>query len=506
MQSHVSRAHSSARRRQSAPGRLTGVRIAVDASRDCSSGTDRHGSRRRPSRRDTAGAWRLAATIDAHHWLLTAGMSSEIEQLERHVGLEQRVRLALVEHAAAQIGKPLLLERRRGHRRLELLVSHGAPPAVARPRTPSRRALRDRQRSARRYGSPRRQTCGMPTRLQHVAQRRIVPAEHRVVRRQRHDDGVDLVEHALVQRAQRRRPVCARRSRRLDTCRRARRPGRRRCARRRRRRRFPTGPLRRRRRRRAIRSLHAASAPSTGAPVEQHARTGERRARAIVVGSVALASRHVALGLQLPERREQREDLGSGDARNDRGAERDQAPGRSPRRVGARDLAGGDRRQTASGPRPTTARRTARACAPRRRRGTSAPRDCSRSNKHDGRQRSRHCPAHQLTQIEKALVVGVRRARNDDARRVARDAGQCVLDQVPKPAGKMPRLEMRVGRGRRRATLLGRSPARKPAARTISTGTDGHEAPRSIERLASRSRVMAQMTPAARSCSTPAAP
>ena len=40
----------------------------------------------------------------------------KIEQLERHVGLQQRVRLAFIEHAAAEIGEPLLLECRCGDR------------------------------------------------------------------------------------------------------------------------------------------------------------------------------------------------------------------------------------------------------------------------------------------------------------------------------------------------------------------------------------------------------
>ena len=72
----------------------------------------------------------------------------EIEQLERHVGLHQRVRLPLVEHAAPQIGEPLLLERRRGHRGVELLVSHDAPPFAPRRRLRARRAARDPQGSA----------------------------------------------------------------------------------------------------------------------------------------------------------------------------------------------------------------------------------------------------------------------------------------------------------------------------------------------------------------------
>src|SRR4030095_8453595 len=64
------------------------------------------------------------------------GNVHEVEQLEGHVGLQQRIRLAIVEYATAQVGKPLLLERRCRHCRLELAVSHGASPAVARPRTP----------------------------------------------------------------------------------------------------------------------------------------------------------------------------------------------------------------------------------------------------------------------------------------------------------------------------------------------------------------------------------
>ena len=65
----------------------------------------------------------------------------KIEQLERDVGLQQRIWLALVEHAAAKLREPLLLECRRGQRRVELLVSHGAPRATARPMTPACRAV-----------------------------------------------------------------------------------------------------------------------------------------------------------------------------------------------------------------------------------------------------------------------------------------------------------------------------------------------------------------------------
>src|SRR6185295_12853722 len=57
----------------------------------------------------------------------------KIEQLERHIGLQQRVRLAFLEHATPQIGEPLLLKRRCCERGAELLFSQHAPP-VARMR------------------------------------------------------------------------------------------------------------------------------------------------------------------------------------------------------------------------------------------------------------------------------------------------------------------------------------------------------------------------------------
>jgi hypothetical protein len=66
----------------------------------------------------------------------------EIEQLEGDVGLHQRIRLTLVEHPAAQIGEPLLLERRRGNGGVELLgipispIRHGVPPRLAPLRPP----------------------------------------------------------------------------------------------------------------------------------------------------------------------------------------------------------------------------------------------------------------------------------------------------------------------------------------------------------------------------------
>jgi hypothetical protein len=41
------------------------------------------------------------------------------------------------------------------------------------------------------------------TRVEHVTQHRIVPTEHRIVGRQRYDDGIDLVEPALRQAPQR---------------------------------------------------------------------------------------------------------------------------------------------------------------------------------------------------------------------------------------------------------------------------------------------------------------
>ena len=147
------------------------------------------------------GAWRLAATIAAHHWLLTAGISTRSNS-SNGTSACSSAWLTIVEHAAAQIGEPLLLERRCRHCRLELAVSHAAPPAVARQRTPSHRALRDRQGWS--YGSQRKTDveCDAPS-----ARRAAPDSPNRTPHRpgQRHDDGIDLVEHALRHAAQRQR-------------------------------------------------------------------------------------------------------------------------------------------------------------------------------------------------------------------------------------------------------------------------------------------------------------
>ena len=58
----------------------------------------------------------------------------EIEQLKGHVGLQQRVGLALVEDPAAQVCEPLFLECGGGNRGVEFLFSHEAPPGARRPR------------------------------------------------------------------------------------------------------------------------------------------------------------------------------------------------------------------------------------------------------------------------------------------------------------------------------------------------------------------------------------
>jgi hypothetical protein len=67
----------------------------------------------------------------------------------------------------------------------------------------------------------------------------------------------------------------------------------------------------------------------------------------------------------------------------------------------------------------------------------------------DWRERRRHSSAHELAQVKEALVVGVRRARDDDARRVSETAREGVFNEVPQPARKDAAFEMHVGRGRR---------------------------------------------------------
>ena len=203
------------------------------------------------------GAWRLAATIAAHHWLLTAGMSTRSNSSNgtsacssaygwRSSNTRRRrsanhcfwnADAATVASSCLSAMPRLLQSRGSGHHRVERCVIGRGWPLV-------RIAAKTDVWNA--------------TRIQHVAERRIVPTEHRIVRGQRHDDGIDLVEHALRHSGATRQRVCAHRSSRLDICRRARLPGRRRSARPRRRRRFPTGRLRQRRRRHAIRSLRAA--------------------------------------------------------------------------------------------------------------------------------------------------------------------------------------------------------------------------------------------------------
>ena len=50
----------------------------------------------------------------------------------------------------------------------------------------------------------------------------------------------------------------------------------------------------------------------------------------------------------------------------------------------------------------------------------------------NGRERGRYTPPHELTKIEKALVVGVRCARDDDTCRVRETAREGVLDELTK--------------------------------------------------------------------------
>ena len=206
---------------------------------------------------------------------------------------------------------------------------------------------------------------------------------------------------------------------------------------------------------------------------EQHAWAGQRRPHRDPARSVA-RHLHVAIGFHLPEGREQREDFRSRDPRND-AAKRDQAPGRSTGGIRSRDLSA----EIVGRRHPARCRgQLVEQCAHARHvvgRHVRAAR-LQQVEQDDGRERRRHSPAHELTKVEKALVVGVRRARDDDARRVSETSCRAR----PRQGGEAGSGRCR---GSRCASAAGVGPeapraitGRKPAARTISTGTDGHEA------------------------------
>src|SRR4030095_12437852 len=147
-------------------------------------------------------AWRLAATIAAHHWLLTAGMSTRANNSNgtsawsraygcRSVKTPRRrsanhcfwnADAATVASSWLSAMPRLLQSRGSGHHRVEpCVIGRGWPLVRIATQTDVWNA----------------------TRVQHVTERGIVPTEHRIVRGQRHDDGLDLVEPALRHAAQR---------------------------------------------------------------------------------------------------------------------------------------------------------------------------------------------------------------------------------------------------------------------------------------------------------------
>ena len=85
----------------------------------------------------------------------------KIEQLERHIGLHQCVRLAFVEHAAPEIGEPLLLKCRCRERGIELLLSQPAPPIAPMRRLSTYRVVRRLQTTSVGMDRRDRQMCGM---------------------------------------------------------------------------------------------------------------------------------------------------------------------------------------------------------------------------------------------------------------------------------------------------------------------------------------------------------
>ena len=261
-----------------------------------------------------------------------------------------------------KLAEPLLLKRRRRERRLKLLLSHSGPPGAprtARSRVSDALAIRGRRAESGIAGEHGVRNRAPREQLAHA---RIVPAEARVVGRQRDDDGGDGAER-VVELAHQRPDRQARVDRLAPVviCERSERVARgfdvgarrRRCR---------TGSAPRRRRRPRLRSQRAAPSNRRARRRAAHAalraasRSGQRVRR-------RFGERGVTLGLELPERAEQRQRVDARDARRI-GAQRIEAP--APRR--ARDWRSRSRwrRSSALGCRPArlASRATTRALRP----------------------------------------------------------------------------------------------------------------------------------------------
>ena len=190
-------------------------------------------------------------------------------------------------------------------------------------------------------------------------------------------------------------------------------------------------------------------------------------------------------------------------------------------RIGKRDLALRGRLAPAAGPTAWPASRAARARVRSRRPARRRRCDCSRSNSKIGGKRATHVATNELSQVEKAFVVGVRGARKDDAprHRASRPviaASTSCRSRLGKTSASITTSAAGVDVALPRAKT-----GRKPAARMISTGTDGQESttePRSARDPASAANgclesagqlgnefgpiVDRQMIPSARSRST----
>ena len=115
----------------------------------------------------------------------------------------------------------------------------------------------------------------------------------------------------------------------------------------------------------------------------------------------------------------------------------------------------------------------------------------------DGRQLGRDAAARELAQIQKALVVGIRAARQHDGGDVGQAPGQRGLDELPQPVREQVGLEHSVRRGRWRAAAASENRQESRCANEL----DGHGRPRHHD----RARSLAASRPSAQNGSSNAA-
>ena len=256
---------------------------------------------------------------------------------------------------------------------------------------------------------------------------------------------------------------------------------------------------------------------------EQHARTGQRRARGDAVGSFARQPRVCVRARSCQNAPSNGKHFRPADARRRHARSADQAPGRSAGGIGSRDLLGGDRRSDGDpADDRATVRRAAPACAPRRSAGTSGPSRLQQIEQHDRAQAPSPLPCARTHAGRESTCSPASDVRgNDDARRIARDVPSARPRRGAEAgSGKMPgsRCASAAGVGARRRLGPHRAQAsgaddldrnRRPRRHdhTAIASADCRSCAKRCRRRPSArdgDRHGIQMTPSARSCSTPA--